>query len=86
MAQDKSKPIWRHFTVDRPAKTRVSRRVSTRQHELPKRMTNNPLTNVFKRTTASRSTSKALPTTRLITITQPDNLLTNMFTNLGKSR
>jgi hypothetical protein len=47
MTQTSSKPIWRHFTADKPAKTKVIRRISTRQHDLPKRMRNNPLTNVF---------------------------------------
>ncbi|MGK3749523.1 MAG: hypothetical protein ACI8RD_001818 [Bacillariaceae sp.] len=84
MAKDRSLPIWRHFTADKPAKTKVSRRVSTRQHDLPKKMSNNPLTNVFKQTKISRSTSKALPTIRMIT--KKDNLLTRMFTKLGKSR
>ena len=84
MAKDRSLPIWRHFTADKPAKTKVSRRVSTRQHDLPKKMSNNPLTNVFKRTKTSRSTSKALPTIRMIT--KKDNLITRMFTKLGKSR
>jgi hypothetical protein len=84
LAQTRSLPIWRHFTADKPARTKVSRQVSTRQHELPKKMSNNPLTNVFKRTKPSRSTSKELPSTKVVT--KQDNLLTRMFTKLGKSR
>jgi hypothetical protein len=42
------------------------------------------MTNVFKQTKASRSTSKALPTIRMIM--KKDNLLTRMFKMLGKSR
>ena len=42
----------------------VTRHVSTRKHVLPKRMSNNPLTNVFSRSKTSRSTSKAPPTTQ----------------------
>jgi hypothetical protein len=83
-AKDRSLPIWRHFTADKPANTKVSRRVPTRQHDLPKKMSNNPLTNVFKRIKTSRSISKALPTIRMMT--KKDSLLTRMFTKLGKSR
>jgi hypothetical protein len=61
MAQTRSTPIWRYFTADKSAKTKVTRRVSTRKHGLPKRMSSNPLTNVFNRTKNSKSTSKALP-------------------------
>ena len=45
MAQTRSIPIWRHYTADKPAKTKVTRHVSTRKHGLPKRISNNPLTN-----------------------------------------
>jgi hypothetical protein len=31
LAQANSKPIWHHFTANKPAKTRVSRRLSTRK-------------------------------------------------------
>ena len=61
MAQKRSMPIWRHYTADRPAKTKVTRHVNTRKHGLPKRMFNNPLTDVFSRTKTKRSTSTALP-------------------------
>jgi len=84
MTQARTKPIWRHFTADKPARTKAWRRVPTRQHALPKKMTNNPLTNVFKRTKTSKSTSKALPKTK--PITEPDNLITRMFTKMVKSR
>jgi hypothetical protein len=46
LAQANSKPIWQHFTANKPAKTRVSRKLSTRKHTRTLRMTNNPLTNV----------------------------------------
>jgi hypothetical protein len=46
LAQENSKPIWKHFTVKEPAKTRVSRKISTRK-SIMKRMSNNPLTNVY---------------------------------------
>jgi hypothetical protein len=73
MAQTRTKPIWRHFTADKPAKTNVSIRLPARQHAIPKKMSNNPLMNVFKRTKTSKSTSKALPTTK--PITKPDDLI-----------
>ena len=41
MAQTRRIPIWRHYTVIRPAKTKVTRCVPTRKHVLPKRMSNN---------------------------------------------
>ena len=84
MAQTSSIPIWRHFTSDKPAKTTVTRHVTTRKHGLPKRMSNNPITNVFSRIKTSRSTSKATPTTRKKT--KANNILPRMFTKLGKKR
>jgi hypothetical protein len=47
-------------------------------------MSNNPLTNVFKRIKPRRSTSRELPSTKVVT--KQDKLLTRMFTKLGKSR
>ena len=49
LAKENSKPIWKHFTATQPAKTTVSRKRSKRQHSKPKKMSNNPLTNVYKR-------------------------------------
>jgi hypothetical protein len=46
LAQANSKPIWQQFTENKPAKTRVSRKLSTGKHAREVRMTNNPLTNV----------------------------------------
>jgi hypothetical protein len=31
MAQANRKPIWQHFTANKPARTRVSRKISTRK-------------------------------------------------------
>jgi hypothetical protein len=84
MAQMTTKPIWKHYTAVQPAKTTVTRRVCTRKHDLPKRMANNPLTNVFTQTKKSRSTSKATPLIRVKTKT--NNILTKMFSSLGKKR
>ena len=84
MAQTKSILIWRHYTADKPAMTKVTRHVSTRKHVLPKRMSNNPLTNVFSRSKTSRSTSKASPIIQKKS--KVNNILTKMLTTLGKKR
>ena len=85
MAQSKSTPIWRHFTANKPAKTKVNRNVTTRKHALPKRMTNNPLTNVFSRNKPKRSTSKA-PTPTNKQKYKKNNTISRLFTTLGKKR
>ena len=82
MAQTRSMPIWRHYTADKPAKTKVTRHVTTRKHALPRRMLNNPLTNVFSRTKTSRSTSKAPPIIQKKT--KVNNILTNDVYNIGE--
>ena len=84
MAQSGRNPIWKHFTAEKPAKTKVTRKTSTRKHDHPKRMMNNPLTNVLDRIKPSKSTSKALPTVRIAR--RPNNIMTNFFTALGKRR
>jgi hypothetical protein len=84
MAQKRSKPIWTHYATEQPAKTKVTRRVPTRKHALPKRMTDNPLTSIFNRTKTSRSTSKATPIIR--TKSKKNNIITNMLASLGKRR
>ena len=35
IAQSQSTPIWSHFTANKPAKTKVTRHVTTRKHALP---------------------------------------------------
>jgi hypothetical protein len=84
MAKMKTKPIWKHYTAVQPAKITVNRRVCTRKHDLPKKLANNPLTNVFIRAKKNRSTSKATPPIRIKTKT--NNILTKMFSSLGKKR
>jgi hypothetical protein len=39
LAQANSKPIWQHFTANKPAKTGVSRKLSTGKHSRTIRMT-----------------------------------------------
>ena len=55
LAQTTSIPIWRHYMADKPAKTKVTRHVTTRKHGLPKKVLNNPLTNVVRRLQQYRS-------------------------------
>ena len=83
LAKENSKPIWKHFTATQPAKTTVSRKRSKRQHSKPKKMSNNPLTNVYKRLQKKRSSS--------IVITAKQKrykrtLITTMYTKMGAKR
>ena len=83
LAQANSKPIWKHFTSDKPEKTRVSRKNPTRK-SIMKRMTNNPLTNVYSRLQKKRSSS------RVITATarryKKTDLISQLYKKLGKNR
>jgi hypothetical protein len=73
LAQEKSKPIWKHFTAKEPAKTRVSRKLSTRKYARTIRMTNNPLTNIYIRMHKKRSSSRVIKVmTRRYKKTDPD--------------
>jgi hypothetical protein len=56
-------PIWKHFIANKPAKTRVSRKLSTRTHAKAKKMSNNPLTNVYNRMQKKRSSSRVIKAT-----------------------
>ena len=47
LAKENSKPIWKHYTKNKPAKTTVSRKVTQRLKA--KKYFNNPLTNVYTR-------------------------------------
>jgi hypothetical protein len=82
LAQANSKPIWQHFTANKPAKTRVSRKLSTRKHTRTLRMSNNPLTNVYIRMHKKRSSSRVIKakTRRYKKI----NLISQMYKKLGK--
>jgi hypothetical protein len=63
LAQANSKPIWQHFTANKPAKTRVSRKLSKRKYTRKIRMMNNPLTNVYIRMHKKRSSSRVIKAT-----------------------
>jgi hypothetical protein len=87
LAKANSKPIWQHFTANKPAKTRVSRvsrKLSTQKHARTIRMTNNPLTNVYIRTHKKRSSSRVI---KVKTIRyKSTDLISQMYKNLGKKR
>jgi hypothetical protein len=85
LAQANSKLIWKHFTANKPAKTKVSRKLSTRKHARKTRMTNNPLsTNVYIRMHKKRSSSRVIKaTTRRYKKT---DLISQMYKKLGKHR
>jgi hypothetical protein len=84
LAQANSKPIWQHCTANKPAKTRVSRKLSTRKHARTIRMTNNPLMNVYIRMHKKRSSSRVIKaTTRRYKKT---DLILQMYKKLGKHR
>ena len=59
LANENSKPIWKHFMATKPAKTKVSRKLSKRMQT--RKMPNSPLTNVYTRLQKKRSSSRALP-------------------------
>jgi (p)ppGpp synthase/HD superfamily hydrolase len=82
LAQANSKPIWQHFTANKPAKTRVSRKLSKRKHTRTIRMTNNPLTNVYIRMNKKRSPSRVIKARRY----KKTDLISQMYKNLGKNR
>jgi hypothetical protein len=84
LAQANSKPIWQHFTANKPAKTRESRKLLKRKHTRTIRMTNNPLPNVYTRMHKKRSSSGVIKaTTRRYKKT---DLISQMYKNLGKNR
>jgi hypothetical protein len=84
LAQENSKPIWKHFTANKPAKTRVSRKIPARIQARTIRMSNNQLTNVYIRMHKKRSSSRVIKVTpkRYKKI----DLISQMYTKLGKHR
>jgi hypothetical protein len=84
LAKINSKPIWQHFTANKPAKTKVSRKISKRKHKQSKKMSDNPLTNVYNRMQKKRSSSRARATKKVKYTKTP--LITQMYTKLRNSR
>jgi hypothetical protein len=83
LAQANSKSIWNHFTANKPAKTRVSRKLSARKY-VQKAMTNNPLTNVYIIMHKKRSSSRVIKAkTRRY---EKTDLISQMYKKLGKHR
>jgi (p)ppGpp synthase/HD superfamily hydrolase len=79
-----SKPIWKHFTANKPAKTKVSRKITTRKQAQEKKMSNNPLTNVYNRLKKKRSSSRVtIAKTRRYKKT---DLISQMYKKLGKQQ
>jgi (p)ppGpp synthase/HD superfamily hydrolase len=84
LAKENSKPIWQHFTAKKPVKTKISRKINTRTRGKTKKMSNNPLTNVYTRLQRKRSSSRVLPVLKIRQ--QMNNLISTMYKKLGKKR
>jgi hypothetical protein len=84
LAQANSKPIWQYFMANKPAKTRVSGKLSTRKYAQTIRMTNNTLTNVYIRMHKKRSSSRVVKATTIRY--KKTDLISQMYKNLGKNR
>jgi hypothetical protein len=84
IAKENSKPIWQHFTAKKPAMTTVSRRITKKKHNKPKKMSNNPLTNVYNRMQKKRSLSRATVTKKVRYTKTP--IITQMYVKLGNNR
>ena len=82
LAKDNSKPIWKHFTENKPTKTKVSRKTTKRTQT--KKMSDNPLTNVFPRLKKKRSSSRVIPMMKVKY--KMNNLISTMYKKLGKKR
>ncbi|OEU05983.1 hypothetical protein FRACYDRAFT_257099 [Fragilariopsis cylindrus CCMP1102] len=84
LAKENNKPIWRHFTANKPAKTTVSRKTNKGKQATLKKMHNNPLTNVFKRLKKKRSSSRVIQATK--TRYKMNNIISKMYMKMGKKR
>ena len=82
LAKENSKPIWKHFTANKPAKTTVSR-INTKQKK-PKKYSDNPLTNVFKCLRKKRSSSRVVPTKK--TKNKMNHMISKLYMKMGKKR
>jgi hypothetical protein len=84
LAQENSMPIWKHFTANKPAKTRVSRKIPTRKQARTIRMSNNQLANVYIRMHKKRSSSRVIKATPKRY--KKTDLISQMYTKLEKHR
>ena len=83
LAQENSKPIWKHFTANKPAKTTVSRKIP--QQAKSEKYSSNPLTNVYIRSKKERSSSKVLPVIMKVKH-KVNHLISKLYNKLGKKR
>ena len=83
LAKENSKPIWKHFTANKPAKTTVSRKIP--QKAKSKKYSSNPLTNVYIRSKKERSSSKVLPVIMKVKH-KVNHLISKLYNKLGKKR
>jgi ribonuclease HI len=84
LAKENSKPIWQHFTANKPAKTTVSRKITKKKHTKPKKMSDNPLTNVYNRMQKKRSSSR-VTVTKTVRYTKTPQI-TQMYVKLRNNR
>jgi hypothetical protein len=84
LATANSKPIWQHFTASKPVKTKVSRKISQRKLAIAKKMSDNPLTNVYVRMQKNRSSSRARVEKHIRY--KKTTLITKIYAKLGKKR
>jgi hypothetical protein len=82
LAKENSKPIWQHFTANKPAKMKVSRRINKMKQI--KKMSDNPMTNVYKRMQKKRSSSRAKVTAKIRYKKTPQ--ITTMYKKIGQNR
>jgi hypothetical protein len=84
LAQENSIPIWKHFTAKKPAKKKVSRKITTRKHAQAKKMSNNPLANVYDRLQKIRYSSRVIKATTKRY--KKADLISQLYKKLGKHR
>ena len=82
LAKENSRLIWKHFTANKPAKTKVSRKLPKQMKT--KKYSNNPLTNVYIRLKKKRSSSRVLPVRKIKY--KINDLISKVYTKLGKKR
>ena len=83
LARENSKLIWKNFTTNRPAKTKVSRKLP--QQMKTKKYSNIPLINVYISLKKKRSSSRVLPAMQKIKH-KVNTLISKLNTKLGKKR
>jgi hypothetical protein len=83
LAKENSKPTWQHFTANKPAKTKVTRKVPKRRNYKIKKLSNNPLTNVYTIKQKKRSSSRATVVKKR---SYTKILITTMYRKKGKHR